>query len=567
MPTLPQNQLIKLFKSYQWNTLFESVKDVTLDKSKPIQSQQTLALKAMLLVSWWADSIASREILKLYPPIIKDLFTHFCITYGYLCLGDLKMFKHYLSKIPKDTPKWMRVYLDIELYGRNLKFDKQISLVRKLTPKNQYPQEYIKVALLQSLEHSEADISYLKQFIKDINLKEDDDPISIALCLRVGLIDIETIDTNRFPLLLARKSSHLYKKMELKEALISYDKLANTKFLDINSINTWLMMAVSIPQGAEYLIKRVEFSLSLTPHSLFIQGTLASYALIDSYKKGNYALAYNLVQKYIEYMKLPANDFIRNPQIFFNYILKLCIHWQHNKAIYNTNQNSKKLYVFGESHSLSLSNISIELNANKLAGNTNFIMGIKMYHLKPNKDTFHSSALKLYLEQLPNHSNLIFTIGEIDTRPSEGIWKNHNEKGKDIDTLIEDTVVDYIEFLSQNLKPKVPNSITIQGIPAPGYEFKDKLDPGENIDGFLEMFVKINNLLKQLTLKQGWNFLDVYSATVAEDKRGNKEWHIDGIHLQPLIYTQVDKWLIKPELKPNTMDFSKYQTVSLGKPS
>ncbi len=85
------------------------------------------------------------------------------------------------------------------------------------------------------------------------------------------------------------------------------------------------------------------------------------------------------------------------------------------------------------------------------------------------------------------------------------------------------------------------------------------------------MFVKINNLLKELTLKQGWNFLDIYSATVGEDKRGNKEWHIDGIHLQPLIYTQADKWLIKPEpkeeLKTTTIDFSKPLTISLSKPS
>lgn len=85
------------------------------------------------------------------------------------------------------------------------------------------------------------------------------------------------------------------------------------------------------------------------------------------------------------------------------------------------------------------------------------------------------------------------------------------------------------------------------------------------------MIRKVNTKLQELTLSHGWNFLDVYSATLGDDGKSNNKYHIDTIHLKPSFYQEADKWLIKPEIKelpkPTAMDFSKYQTVSLSKPS
>jgi hypothetical protein len=140
----------------------------------------------------------------------------------------------------------------------------------------------------------------------------------------------------------------------------------------------------------------------------------------------------------------------------------------------------------------------------------------------------------------------MFTIGEIDTRPDEGIWQVHLKKEKPVDEIINDTVGGYIEFLYENLKDKDLSSITIQGIPAPAYELTGDKDPKDE-KGFLEMIKKVNDKLKELTLQKDWNFLDVYSATVGEDGKSNKKWHIDGYHLSPVFYpSEADKWLVKP---------------------
>jgi len=89
------------------------------------------------------------------------------------------------------------------------------------------------------------------------------------------------------------------------------------------------------------------------------------------------------------------------------------------------------------------------------------------------------------------------------------------------------------------------------------------------------MIRKVNTKLQELTLSHGWNFLDVYSATLGDDGKSNNKYHIDTIHLKPSFYQEADKWLIKPEIKnkqikqakSNTIDFSQYATISLSKPS
>jgi len=542
---MDNKQLTTLFQSYNWAELYEQVKDVDFDSAIPINKQSNLAVRAMLLVAWWSDSIYSKELLSHFPHIITEPLTHFAVTYAYICLGDIKKFQLYMAKPPKNYPKWMSSYLDIEINGRNLKFKRQMQIVQKLTPKNQYPKNYVKVAILQSLEHEKADITYLKEYVKNTNLTDDTDPLSKLVCLKARILNIEDIDTATFPILQTRKAKYLFTASEVLESLKTYDKVAQTKYLDIISINEWLSLAISLPQGRDSLLARVNFAIQLVPNSLFVNGTIASYALIDSYFKKDYQTAYKIVQKYNDYRKLPNSKFTKNAQVFFKYILNLCIHWQHNQELYKKLENARELHTFGESHTLSLSNINLTLNKQPYNCTSNFIMGIKMYHLSNPDSSHHANCLKEHIGFMNKKKggNLLFTIGEIDTRPDEGIWQVHIKKGKNLDEIIKITVDGYIEFLVINLKNKQLNSVTIQGIPAPNYALVDDKDPQDE-EGFLEMIKKVNERMKESTLKQGWNFLDVYSATVGEDKKSNKKYHIDGYHLQPLFYKDADKWLV-----------------------
>ncbi len=102
-----------------------------------------------------------------------------------------------------------------------------------------------------------------------------------------------------------------------------------------------------------------------------------------------------------------------------------------------------------------------------------------------------------------------------------------------------------IDFLQRTLVDHQLLSITVQGIPAPGYAFEDDKDPGD-IPGFVAMIRAVNDCLRAKTLAAGFNFLDVHAATVGEDGQGNGRWHLDGYHLSPAFYRQAQDWLRLP---------------------
>jgi hypothetical protein len=129
--------------------------------------------------------------------------------YSYISLADYKKIQIYKKNKPKILPKWMMSWLEIEFLGRSLKDEEQVNLAKKLTPINKFPENYIKIALLQSLEHKKANLTYLKKWLININLTEDKCNLSQALCTRVGLVDIDKIDASIFPPLLYRKANAL----------------------------------------------------------------------------------------------------------------------------------------------------------------------------------------------------------------------------------------------------------------------------------------------------------------------------------------------------------------------
>ncbi|OHE19117.1 MAG: hypothetical protein A2540_08140 [Sulfurimonas sp. RIFOXYD2_FULL_37_8] len=545
--TLLDTTIIQLLKQYKWNELSLALKEINYDASINIQKQIVFAFKGMLLVCWWQDSITARQIFKHFPIKVSNPLIYFALVYGYIALGDEEKITLYMKNKPSNLPEWINNWLTLEYLGRSQKNELQINLVKKITANKKTPQSYVKIALLESLEYKQADISYLAQWIRDINLQDDTDPLSIALCLRTKIIDIADIESSTSALCQAKKVQYLWRSNEVLKTLVECDKLIQMNYLDTFFIQLWLSVCISLPQAKEDLLKRVQYAISLSPNSLTIKGQLATYALIHTWLKGDYSIAYNIVKEYRAFYDLENITLIKALKVFFGYILNLCISWQHNRTLYdNKLPNHKELYIFGESHSLSLSNINFFMNADNFHSNSNFILGIKMYHLSNPTSSYQAACLLEHFKFIKPNSDIMFTIGEIDTRPDEGIWQVHLKKEKAVDEILNDTVGGYIEFLYENLKDKNLSSVTIQGIPAPNYALEGDKDPKDK-EGFLNMIKQVNEKLKELTLQNGWNFLDVYSATVGEDGISNKKWHIDGYHLSPIFYIQADQWLIKPE--------------------
>ena len=121
--------LVDLFKSYKWNELYEIVKNSEYDSNKLIELQFSLAFRGMLMAVRWSDSVTAKEILDLFPKVIKNPLIHFLVTYSYICLADKEKANYYYNRISSDTPKWMKIFLKIELLGKSLNFKTQINFL------------------------------------------------------------------------------------------------------------------------------------------------------------------------------------------------------------------------------------------------------------------------------------------------------------------------------------------------------------------------------------------------------------------------------------------------------
>lgn len=540
--------------TYRWPELWQAVRH--LQPEPGAQRTPSLAIKAMLLVGWWQEGELAQACLAAYPDRITDPLSHFALSYAALCLNDAPRFLALRRHTPRQQAPWMRHWLELEMLGRTAKTAEQIELLRRITPAGKAPAPWACVALLQSNESSRNDMRPLRDWLQAQPLQFRAQDLARALAARCGLPEAylcaagqpQPVEAMPAPVLY-RYAIHHLASSQLLVALRAYDVLARSGFVDLSALQAWLGLACSIPQGWPGMAERAQHAINLVPRSLIIQGTVAAYALITAWIRGDQERAQALVDRFFEYLKLPKSPQIRNTQVFFLYAGKLCAFRRDNPSFYyaaSAEKPAATLVALGESHSLSLANVVTQWQGQDCKALSAFVMGVKMHHIAEPTSSYQGECVRLHLEALkikPVH--LLMTIGEIDCRPDEGLWPLHRKTGQPLDALIERTVSGYIDFLQRTLVGHQLASITIQGIPAPGYAFEDDKDPGD-IPGFVAMIRAVNDCLRAKSLAAGFNFLDVHAATVGEDGRGNGRWHLDGYHLSPAFYRQAQDWLRSP---------------------
>ncbi len=549
----PQVALLeKHIQSYQWGELWQMVKSLSprmTDASEPL-----LAIKAMLLAGWWQESELARACIAIYPQRLTEPLTHFCLSYAALCLGDSQRYASLHRHAPRRQAPWMRDWLDLEQLGRAGKTTLQLRKMRALTRRCKSPPEWACVALLQSSESQRADIRLIRSWLEEIDKGARGGGLLRALAARCDMSEAWQLNGNPEPIesmpspVLYRYARFLLNAQRLPEALQAYDLLTRAVFANFPTLQTWLALACSIPQGWAAISERTQFAVNLVPRSLMVQGTVAVFALIVAWLKGDIFQLQAIIDRFCEYLKLPKTASIGNTQVFFIYVGKLHYFRRQNPTFYLAAPaaNAEALVALGESHSLSISGIYGRWLSKTCKGLSAFVMGVKMHHMADPTSSYHGECVRLHLEALkakPVH--LLLTIGEIDCRPDEGLWPAHRKTGQPLDALIERTVTGYIDFLQHTLVDHQLLDITVQGIPAPGYAFEDDKDPGD-IPGFVAMIRAVNDCLRAKTLAAGFNFLDVHAATVGEDGQGNGRWHLDGYHLSPAFYRQAQDWLRLP---------------------
>ena len=572
------NQALGYLQCYSWGKLWRGVREFypKTHASKtltPLVKSQLLGLKALLLAGWWQAQSQADALIPALEPFKNDHLVYFCLYYVLMVKNDQPALDALKQCRPDNMPLWMRQWLKLEYLGRSSQDAKQIELVQSLLIKTSTITNlpsFVKVALLQSLAHNHVNLKFLQQLIDEQNWVESDDPLILIICLRANQIVLPVVQDRlqaankeiaKPSYLNLLQANQLFSETKLSKALLAYDKLMPSGFADMTSLQTWLMLSTSLPEGQLGSLKRIEFAKSIAPTDLATQGTLTVYALIEHWLNGDFSEGEALLYQYNEYQYLSVNMAAKNSQALFIYLLSLRSVLKNIPELYATNNTAaantvpnlavNRLYTFGESDSLTLNNLHLAFENTTFVGQTHFVMGIKMYHLACPLSSYHSTLLAARLAKVPEGASLLFTLGEIDTRPDQGIWKNSHCKGEDFKPIVHETVQGYIHYLQKILGNKYPQRVILQGIPAPNYPFIGDKDPGD-IPLFLAMIHYTNTVLKQAALSAGFSFLDVYGATVDPNTgRGKSELYLDGYHLTPMFYQEAWQWLESPNLTPS----------------
>lgn len=194
-------------------------------------------------------------------------------------------------------------------------------------------------------------------------------------------------------------------------------------------------------------------------------------------------------------------------KVYWAYLTKLLQHAQ----CFGT---GKTLNVVGDSHSLAAAGTTVDVDGQALTVVPTLIMGCKQWHLGNNRPHAHKVKFRKVMARLSGP--ILLTIGEIDCRPTEGIfahWKSN--PGKPMVEVITDTVSRFVEAIGR--------PVIVSGVPA----------PLEGESDFVDCVRSFNEILKEHALAKGMRFLDVHSMTDDGGGLSKGRWHVDRYHLIP----------------------------------
>jgi len=251
---------------------------------------------------------------------------------------------------------------------------------------------------------------------------------------------------------------------------------------------------------------------------------------ICAWLKGNFEEVKKLLNE-IEPVKdqIEEQGYLKNRKAYFNLIKALMI---TGEPEYDLKDSSlPEIHLIGDSHCLPAANSRITYHDQEYVCRSHLIVGCKSWHLAQKKDNRYKYSLKKTIEKIPDHSLVVFVIGEIDCRVGEGIYPYCIKNNLSFNDVIDSTVRGYISTAMKIANPKKIKPI-FYGVAAPHVATLVDIDL-KSREMYLEVVRKFNEYLFQAVIEEGCEFLDTYNATKGENLLSNQHFNIDGCHMSP----------------------------------
>lgn len=221
----------------------------------------------------------------------------------------------------------------------------------------------------------------------------------------------------------------------------------------------------------------------------------------------------------------------KNHKVFHSYLLTI-LNW-HEKKFFDHSSliSNRSLYVIGESHSLVSHWLQVQRYGQNIIGKAKLIEGSKQWHLGNSSNNQYKAKYKKIINTLPEASDILLAMGEIDCRIDGGIIKHkHKYPEKNITKIIKTTVDNYLYYIFE-LNESRKNNIIIQGVPCPNIDTTN-IAP-KDISELIEVIRIFNIELKNKSKEKCFGFLDLHKLTDRGDGFSNSKWHTDAYHISP----------------------------------
>ena len=242
----------------------------------------------------------------------------------------------------------------------------------------------------------------------------------------------------------------------------------------------------------------------------------------------------------------------KNSRAYWCYLDKLLVGYQQSNQANHLVPSMEVLYVIGESHALSTHGVLVRHNNQEMRIAAEWISGCKQWHLGNSKPNRFKHKFEAVMARLPQQSNILLTIGEIDCRADEGIiraWKKMSDRS--LEDIAQTTVSAYVKYVN-DIAARHDHQLIIGGVPATNIKMA-AMSEDEKLK-FVRLIRSFNTILKEQAMSAGLSFLDVYSLTDRGDGIASGEWHIDDVHLLPnAVVEAFAKHCIQPPITTNFM--------------
>ncbi len=248
-----------------------------------------------------------------------------------------------------------------------------------------------------------------------------------------------------------------------------------------------------------------------------------------------YSWIYGDFEKCRRHLKqIRKNDFNENNHsdrfiiAYKSFLSLLNTYKDKHPSLYTIDNNIDKLYIIGDSHCLSYSNLKVTYNNREYKVVSKIIIGAKAWHLTDeNGKNRYIHQFENIISNLEKGAKVILLFGEIDCRLDDGILKHHQKSPSRLNKSISKFVKKYVTNTSLICQKRdiIPMYSTV---PAPFFE---NLISEEDETSLKKVIMLFNNTLKKMLVPS--LLFDSYNITSNKSGQSNQKFHIDRWHLTP----------------------------------